>query len=74
MRDQQALHQLLANQRQPPRTQRAPDGDLLLPRRRPRHHQVGHVQAADQQHAAHSAQQDDQWLLHILCEILDESL
>ncbi len=44
-RDQQALHQLLANQRHPSRPERAPDGDFFLPRSRPCQNEVGHIEA-----------------------------
>ncbi len=69
-RNQQALHQLFTNQGHPLRPKRAADCDFLLPRRGPRHQQVGDIQAANQQQAAYSAQQDDQRLLHILRKIV----
>src|SRR5215470_7741864 len=48
---------LLANESQPASTQRAANSHLFAPCRAARDQQVGNVQAGNQQHAAHSAQQ-----------------
>ena len=50
--DEKALHQMLAQKAQLASSERRPNRLLPASRRCPRHQQVGHVEAGDQQHAA----------------------
>ena len=56
-RQQEALHQSLTQQTQPPAAQRGTNRQLFAPRSSAHHQQAGHVETGDQQHAAGRGQQ-----------------
>ena len=55
---------MLAQQAQLASAERGANGLLPAPRRRPRHQQVGHIEAGDQQYAARGCQQGVERRLH----------
>src|ERR1035438_9712038 len=55
--DQQTLRHLLADKNNTAAAKRTADRNLPAPSRRPRHQQIGEVQAGNQEHAAHRTQQ-----------------
>ena len=68
-RQQQALHQELADELPPARAERRLDRHLLLSGRGAREQQVRDVRARDQQHEAHEPLEDDERLLEAIPQV-----